>query len=100
MFNMTNGKKHNVGRLMRVHSNDTEDITEAKAGDIVAVFGIDCASGTTFTDGKTNYNMTSMFVPNAVIDMKIDPLTIVSLLLTFQKLLTVSRKKTQHSVFV
>ena len=72
MFNMSNGKKHNVGRLMRVHSNDTEDITEAKAGDIVAVFGIDCASGTTFTDGKTNYNMTSMFVPNAVIDMKID----------------------------
>ncbi|MCM8527433.1 MAG: elongation factor G [Lentisphaeraceae bacterium] len=72
MFNMTNGKKHNVGRLMRVHSNDTEDIEKAAAGDIVAVFGIDCASGTTFTDGKLNLNMTSMFVPNAVIDMKID----------------------------
>jgi elongation factor G len=72
MFNMTNSKKHNVGRLMRVHSNDSEDITEAKAGDIVAVFGIDCASGTTFTDGQRTLNMTSMFVPNAVIDMKID----------------------------
>ncbi|MCM8535646.1 MAG: elongation factor G [Lentisphaeraceae bacterium] len=72
MFNMSNGKKHNVGRLMRVHSSDSEDISEAKAGDIVAVFGIDCASGTTFTDGKHSLNMTSMFVPNAVIDMKID----------------------------
>ncbi|MCH2206434.1 MAG: elongation factor G [Lentisphaerales bacterium] len=72
MFNMSNGKKHNVGRLMRVHSSDSEDITEAKAGDIVAVFGIDCASGTTFTDGKHSLNMTSMFVPNAVIDMKIE----------------------------
>jgi len=72
MFNMSNSKKHNVGRLMRVHSDDTEDIQEAKAGDIVAVFGIDCASGTTFTDGKNSYNMTSMFVPNAVIDMSIE----------------------------
>ncbi|MCM8541697.1 MAG: elongation factor G, partial [Lentisphaeraceae bacterium] len=72
MFNMTTSKKHNVGRLMRVHSNDTEDIDKACAGDIVAVFGIDCASGTTFTDGQKNLNMTSMFVPNAVIDMKIE----------------------------
>ena len=72
MFNMSTGKKHNVGRLMRVHSNDTEDIEMAGAGDIIAVFGIDCASGTTFTDGKNSLNMTSMFVPNAVIDMKID----------------------------
>ncbi|NQZ56381.1 MAG: elongation factor G [Lentisphaeraceae bacterium] len=72
MFNMSNGKKHNVGRLMRVHSNDSEDIDEAEAGDIVAVFGIDCATGTTFTNGDLNYNMTSMFVPNAVIDMSIE----------------------------
>ena len=72
MFNMSNGKKHNVGRLMRVHSSDSEDITEAKAGDIVAVFVIDCASCTTFTDCKHSLNMTSLFVPNAVIDMKIE----------------------------
>ena len=72
MYNMSTTKKHSVGRLMRVHSNESEDILEAGAGDIVAVFGIDCASGTTFTDGKKSLNMTSMFVPNAVIDMKID----------------------------
>ena len=71
MYNMTNGKKHTVGRLMRMHSNDTEDISVAEAGDIVAVFGIDCATGTTFTNGDLNYNMTSMFVPAPVIDMKL-----------------------------
>ena len=72
MYNMTNGKKHSVGRLMRMNSSDTEDIDEALSGDIVAVFGIDCATGTTFTDGENRINMTSMHVPEPVIDLKIE----------------------------
>ncbi|MCJ8331857.1 MAG: elongation factor G [Lentisphaeria bacterium] len=72
MFNMTTGKKHNVGRIMRVHSDETEDIEVAEAGDIVAVFGIDCHSGTTFTDDTVQVNMTSMHIPEPVIDIKID----------------------------
>ena len=72
MFNQTTGKKHSVGRLMRMNSNDTEDIDEALSGDIVAVFGIDCATGTTFTDGTNSINMTSMHVPEPVIDLKIE----------------------------
>lgn len=72
IYNMTTKKKHNVGRLVRMHSNEMSDITSAEAGDIVALFGIDCATGTTFTDGELEVNMTSMHVPNAVIDLVIE----------------------------
>ena len=72
IFNQTSGKKHNIGRLVRMHSNDMQEIDASKPGDIVALFGIDCASGTTFTDGKINVNMTSMFVPSPVIELVIE----------------------------
>ena len=60
-----------VGRLVRMHSNKMEDIESATAGDIVALFGIDCASGDTFTDGSIEASMTSMFVPEPVIKLMI-----------------------------
>src|SRR5262245_6214703 len=69
--NTRNGKKVKVGRLVRMHSDDKEDITEAGAGDICAMFGIDCNSGDTFTDGTVNLAMTSMFVPKPVISVAI-----------------------------
>ena len=69
--NTRNGKKVKVGRLVRMHSDDKEDITEAGAGDICALFGIDCNSGDTFTDGTVNVAMTSMFVPKPVISVAI-----------------------------
>ena len=72
IYNMTNKKKISVGRLVRMHSNDMQDINEAGAGDIVALFGVDCASGTTFTDGKLEVNLTSMYVPEPVIDVVIE----------------------------
>ncbi len=72
IYNQTTKKKHNVGRLVRMHANEMGDITSAEAGDIVALFGIDCATGTTFTDGTLEVNMTSMFVPSAVIDLVIE----------------------------
>ena len=72
IFNMTTSKKSSVGRLVRMHSNNMEEIDEAGAGDIVALFGIDCATGTTFTDGSINVNMTSMHVPNPVIELVIE----------------------------
>jgi elongation factor G len=73
IVNARNGKKVKVGRLVRMHSDDKEDITEAGAGDICAMFGIDCNSGDTFTDGTVNYAMTSMFVPAPVITVAIKP---------------------------
>jgi elongation factor G len=73
IYNMTNDKKVKVPRIVRMHSEEMEDIEEASAGDIVALFGVDCASGDTFTDGKIKYTMTSMFVPNPVISLAVMP---------------------------
>ena len=73
IINNRSGKKVRVGRLIRMHSDEMEDITEASAGDIVALFGVDCASGDTFTDGKLNYSMSSMHVPNPVISLSLIP---------------------------
>ncbi|MFH1240919.1 MAG: elongation factor G [Pseudomonadota bacterium] len=66
-------KKLKVGRLVRMHAEQMEDVTRAQAGDIIALFGIDCYSGDTFTDGRLNYNMSSMFVPEPVISLTITP---------------------------
>jgi elongation factor G len=72
IYNSATNKKHNVGRLVRMHSNEMEDITFAEAGDIVALFGIECASGDTFTDGQQKVSMTSMFIPEPVISLTIE----------------------------
>lgn len=73
MVNSRTGKKHKIGRLVRMHSNEMEEIEAAGAGDIVAMFGVDCNSGDTFTDGKLNVSMTSMFVPEPVVSLSIKP---------------------------
>ncbi|MCB9746382.1 MAG: GTP-binding protein, partial [Alphaproteobacteria bacterium] len=59
IINARSQQKVKVGRLVRMHSDDKEDIEETSAGDIVALFGIDCYSGDTFTDGNTRIAMTS-----------------------------------------
>jgi elongation factor G len=71
--NTRTGKKHKLGRLVRMHSDDKEEIDDASAGDIVASFGIECNSGDTFTDGKLNVAMSAMHVPAAVVSVAIRP---------------------------
>jgi len=71
--NARNGKKVKVGRLVRMHANEMADIEDACAGDIVALFGVDCFSGDTFHDGSVNVAMSSIHVPAAVIDLTIKP---------------------------
>ncbi len=73
IVNIANGKKVKVPRLVRMHSDDMNEIDQATAGDIVAMFGVDCASGDTFTDGNVRYTMTSMFVPEPVIELAVAP---------------------------
>ena len=71
IINSRTQKRHKVGRLVRMHSNEMEEIEESCAGDIVALFGIDCASGDTFTDGTIDVAMSAMHVPDPVISLSI-----------------------------
>lgn len=73
VFNARNNKKVKIPRIVRMHSNEMEDVTEIGAGEICAVFGVECASGDTFTDGQLGYSMSSMFVPEPVISLSIKP---------------------------
>jgi elongation factor G len=73
IFNTRTGKKVKVGRLVRMHSNEMEEIDEAGSGDIIGLFGVDCASGDTFCDSTINWSMSSMHVPAPVISLAITP---------------------------
>jgi elongation factor G len=73
IVNSRTKRRHKVGRLGRMHADQMEEIDEALAGDIVAMFGIDCASGDTFTDESIQVAMSSMHVPAPVISLSIKP---------------------------
>jgi elongation factor G len=73
IINSRTKKRHKVGRLGRMHAQEMEEIDEAFAGDIVAMFGIDCASGDTFTDESVQIAMSSMHVPAPVISLSVKP---------------------------
>lgn len=73
VINSRTGRKIKIGRLVRMHSSEMEDITEITAGYIGAIFGVECASGDTFTDPSLNITMLSMFVPEPVISLSITP---------------------------
>lgn len=73
IFNARTGKKVKVGRLGRMHADQMEDIDTIPAGFIGAMFGIDCASGDTFTAEGAGLTMTSMYVPEPVISLALEP---------------------------
>jgi elongation factor G len=73
IVNSRTGQKVRIGRVVRMHANQMEDIGSIPAGYIGALFGIDCASGDTFTSPEIRYSMTSMHIPEPVISLAIVP---------------------------
>ncbi|KAI8902758.1 P-loop containing nucleoside triphosphate hydrolase protein [Globomyces pollinis-pini] len=74
LVNVRTNKKIKVPRLVRMHSSDMEDVEAVNAGEICALFGVDCASGDTFSNGSLQFTMTSMFVPEPVVSLSLTPL--------------------------
>jgi len=73
IINSRDGRKTKVGRLIRMHSSEMEDIAEIPAGHIGAMFGVDCASGDTFVSPSINYAMISMHIMEPVISLSLKP---------------------------
>lgn len=68
-------KKLKVSRMVKMHANNMEDIEEVTAGDIFAIFGVECATGETLTEGEIAFPMrcSSMHVPDPVMSLTIKP---------------------------
>jgi elongation factor G len=74
-FNQRTGQKHRFGRIVRMHANQREELQGASAGDIVAIVGVDCASGDTYAESPKFCVLERMFVPEPVIKMAVNPTT-------------------------
>lgn len=72
-INQRTGRKDRFSRIVRMHSDDREEIDTASAGDIVAIMGIDCASGETYAGERDFCTLESMFVPEPVIKVSVNP---------------------------
>ena len=73
-YNVDKKERVKVPRLVRMHSNNMEDVDAVGAGEILATFGVECATGHTFTgDVSVQLGMTSMFVPEPVISYSVKP---------------------------
>jgi len=76
MLNSTKGRKERVGRMMMMHSNNREEITEAFAGDIIALAGLkDTTTGDTLCDPQHPVVLETMTFPDPVIEIAVEPKT-------------------------
>jgi elongation factor G len=74
-YNQRTGKKDRFSRIVKMHADKREEIDSAEAGDIVAIMGIDCASGDTYASEPKYCSLESMFVPKPVIKVAVNPLS-------------------------
>jgi elongation factor G len=72
-INQRTSQKQRFSRIVRMHADKREEIDSADAGDIVAVMGVDAASGDTYATDQKYCTLESMFVPEPVIKMAITP---------------------------
>ncbi len=76
LLNSTKGKKERVGRMMMMHSNNREEITEAFAGDIIALAGLkDTTTGDTICAVNDPVVLETMTFPDPVIEIAVEPKT-------------------------
>ncbi len=73
VINQRTGRKDRFSRIVKMHANKREDIDTAEAGDIVAIVGIDCASGDTYAADYKYCTLESMFIPTPVIKVAVSP---------------------------
>jgi len=76
VLNATKGKRERIGRILQMHANHREEITEVYAGDIAAAVGLkDTTTGDTLCDEKHPVILESMNFPEPVIEVAIEPKT-------------------------
>ena len=75
VLNVTKGEKQRVGRLLLMHANSREEITDISAGEICAVVGLDASTGDTLADEKHPIILEKLEFPDPVISMAIEPKT-------------------------
>jgi elongation factor G len=76
VYNVAKGRKERIGRLVKMHANKREEITEILAGDICAVVGLKSVStGDTICDEKSPVILESIDFPAPVIQLAIEPKT-------------------------
>ena len=76
VYNSITGKTERVGRLIRMHANNRQEIQEVGAGDIAAIVGLkDTITGHTLCDEKHPIQLESMVFPDPVIQLAIEPKT-------------------------
>lgn len=72
-YNPRMRKRQRVSRILRVHADQKEDIDAATAGDIVALMGIECATGDTYCSEGISYSLESIYAAEPVIELSISP---------------------------
>ncbi|MEP3844500.1 MAG: elongation factor G [Paracoccaceae bacterium] len=76
LMNTTKGRKERIGRMVMMHSNKQDEITEAFAGDIIALAGLkDTTTGDTLSDDKEQVVLETMTFPDPVIEIAVEPKT-------------------------